>query len=448
MRGRVELGRVRDINDHNIPTRVIAVHQLSRDVQGHPFVSCTINFLKFMPREHELSVDVEVPDFSERLLTPGIVTLSTQRRDVAVDILRGLVMVLMLLVDVCGDSVPFFAHAKWEGLNLADFVMPGFLLMVGASMRLSKVNRSQSLTRGHAFKRGLSRAVRMFALGVIVQGSWLPSIDGKKDTLGFNLDNVRVMGILQRISICYIAVLATTLFMKSRRSQLSIAFLLLATQTLILFEICVPGCLSCSDFSISCNSESYIDRIVLGNNHLYRPVEGYDPEGLVASLGATFTCFVGYMMTDIRMTRSYPRVWASAVMILVGIFLNFLGLPFNKSLWTCSYNFVTVGAILLVWYAIEKLFREDTGENVLVHLGSNAIFFYVFSDCGGLLRVLLNSVWIERDGQRVTMVSWFLNSVLKVQDYPNMIIVYALIQLALFVLITSSLYRRGIFIKL
>lgn len=47
----------------------------------------------------------------------------------------------MILVDDAGGDWPMIAHAPWEGCNLADFVMPFFLFIVGVSIALSfKVN--------------------------------------------------------------------------------------------------------------------------------------------------------------------------------------------------------------------------------------------------------------------------------------------------------------------
>ena len=43
----------------------------------------------------------------------------------------------MLVVDVAGDAYPSIGHAAWDGLHLADFVMPYFLLISGISAALS-----------------------------------------------------------------------------------------------------------------------------------------------------------------------------------------------------------------------------------------------------------------------------------------------------------------------
>lgn len=43
----------------------------------------------------------------------------------------------MILVDDAGGDWPAIAHAPWNGCNLADFVMPFFLFIVGVSIALA-----------------------------------------------------------------------------------------------------------------------------------------------------------------------------------------------------------------------------------------------------------------------------------------------------------------------
>ena len=43
---------------------------------------------------------------------------------------------LMMLVDYGGSIFPIIAHAPWNGIRLADFVMPFFLFIAGVSLAL------------------------------------------------------------------------------------------------------------------------------------------------------------------------------------------------------------------------------------------------------------------------------------------------------------------------
>lgn len=43
----------------------------------------------------------------------------------------------MILVDYAGGILPSINHAPWNGLTLADLVMPFFLFIVGVSLALT-----------------------------------------------------------------------------------------------------------------------------------------------------------------------------------------------------------------------------------------------------------------------------------------------------------------------
>ena len=43
----------------------------------------------------------------------------------------------MILVDDAGGEWPQIGHAPWNGCNLADFVMPFFLFIVGMAIPLA-----------------------------------------------------------------------------------------------------------------------------------------------------------------------------------------------------------------------------------------------------------------------------------------------------------------------
>lgn len=40
----------------------------------------------------------------------------------------------MILVDDVGEILPSINHSPWDGVTLADFVMPFFLFIVGVSL--------------------------------------------------------------------------------------------------------------------------------------------------------------------------------------------------------------------------------------------------------------------------------------------------------------------------
>mmetsp|Transcript_100360 Transcript_100360/g.199106 ORF Transcript_100360/g.199106 Transcript_100360/m.199106 type:complete len:497 (+) Transcript_100360:85-1575(+) len=131
-------------------------------------------------------------------------------RLVGLDMLRGLTMVVMLLVDYTGGCYPAINHAPRNGLHLADLVMPFFLWVSGLSMSISVRVRPGDSRMGVFLQVG-KRALRLFVLGIVVQGSWFHVEDGVP-TLHLDLSSVRIMGILQRIAIAFIVVAAAEIF--------------------------------------------------------------------------------------------------------------------------------------------------------------------------------------------------------------------------------------------
>ncbi|KAL9660014.1 hypothetical protein QQ045_024824 [Rhodiola kirilowii] len=60
-----------------------------------------------------------------------------RQRLASLDVFRGLTVAVMILVDDAGGEWPVIGHAPWNGCNLADFVMPFFLFIVGVAVALS-----------------------------------------------------------------------------------------------------------------------------------------------------------------------------------------------------------------------------------------------------------------------------------------------------------------------
>ncbi len=67
-------------------------------------------------------------------------------RLVSLDVMRGLTVAVMILVNNAGDaavSYPQLRHSVWNGCTLTDVVFPLFLFIVGSSIALSFSARRQ-----------------------------------------------------------------------------------------------------------------------------------------------------------------------------------------------------------------------------------------------------------------------------------------------------------------
>ena len=91
--------------------------------------------------------------------------VKNSRRVVAVDVLRGLTICLMILVDDnVGEEFEFLHHPVWTGLSLADFVFPCFITLMGVSMFFS-LGKFNFKPNGKSVFRIIRRFVLLFLAG-------------------------------------------------------------------------------------------------------------------------------------------------------------------------------------------------------------------------------------------------------------------------------------------
>ncbi|GJN27735.1 hypothetical protein PR202_gb15781 [Eleusine coracana subsp. coracana] len=60
-----------------------------------------------------------------------------RQRLVSLDVFRGITVLLMIIVDDAGAFLPEINHSPWDGVTVADFVMPFFLFIVGVALALA-----------------------------------------------------------------------------------------------------------------------------------------------------------------------------------------------------------------------------------------------------------------------------------------------------------------------
>jgi hypothetical protein len=123
----------------------------------------------------------------------------------SLDAARGLTVCMMMFVDETGHKLMGYVnHSPWDNLGLADFVMPFFLFLVGFSMAISfrKYSASNSL-----LWKVVGRTVKLIIIGLATQGGDLWTGDG------FDLANIRISGILQRIAFAYFVVAMMVLYL-------------------------------------------------------------------------------------------------------------------------------------------------------------------------------------------------------------------------------------------
>ncbi|HJW46223.1 MAG TPA: heparan-alpha-glucosaminide N-acetyltransferase domain-containing protein, partial [Lysobacter sp.] len=153
---------------------------------------------------------------------------SAPMRWASVDALRGITVAAMLLVNNPGDWGHVYApllHAQWHGITPTDLIFPLFLFVVGVSIALAL---SPRLERGESQPALASivvkRAARIVGLGLLLHLCALWALD---------LPHYRVMGVLQRIGLCFAAAGLLVLY-SPPRAQWAIFFALLIGYAVLL----------------------------------------------------------------------------------------------------------------------------------------------------------------------------------------------------------------------
>lgn len=292
----------------------------------------------------------------------------------------------MILVNNPGSWSHVYAplrHAEWHGWTPTDLIFPYFLFIVGVAIPFSFRRRlDQGDDRTALMAHVAQRAAIIFGLGLLLAA--FPTFTG--------WDTIRIMGVLQRIAVVYLVAAPIYLWLGPRR-RIAVTLGLLLGYWALLTLVPVPGS-AAGDLSPAGNLGAYLDRTILGQEHLWRD-DPWDPEGLLSTVPAIATTllgiFTGEWLQRHRSGRARMRelVLASTAAITLGLAWNAV-FPINKNLWTSSYVVFTAGtaALLLagLYRAIDMRGMKRWAQPFVVY-GMNAILVYVGS--GLLVQTLL-----------------------------------------------------------
>jgi predicted acyltransferase len=288
-------------------------------------------------------------------------------RLLSLDAFRGATMLLMVLVNNGGGPQSYapLRHSAWNGWTLTDTVFPSFLWIVGGAITLARPKPLKVIFR---------RAAMLYVLGLLVYA--FPH---------FSLSHQRLLGVLQRIAICYLA--ASVIYLYSGvRAQIVWIVSLFSAYWLLMAFIDVPG-YGPGILSVEGNFAHYIDRIVLGA-HNYAATKTWDPEGIVSTLPAIASTLLGVMAGHILRlplpiaARRHRLLIAGAFLIALGLIWN-IKLPINKKLWTDSFATFMAGLDFAVLAAFIWLVDEQPARKLVTPFlitGMNAIAVYLASE--------------------------------------------------------------------
>ncbi|MBP3193234.1 acyltransferase family protein [Natronogracilivirga saccharolytica] len=380
--------------------------------------------------------------------------LRAGKRLVSLDVFRGATIASMILVNnpgTWGAIYPPLRHAEWHGWTVTDLIFPFFLFIVGVSVVLAF---TKALAKGAEdnvlVRKTFTRSLIIFGLGLLMAGYPYFTFD---PSFGIhqNLSEIRIMGVLQRIAICYLVASVMFIYLKPRTIVYSIAGILVGYWALMML-VPVPGHGAGMIDEPHTNLAAYIDQLIFADVHLYRNGP-YDPEGLFSTIPAIGTTLLGVMTGIILMSDRDP-IEKTARFLLWGFFFAAIGyvwdwfFPINKPIWTSSYAIFTAGVGMQLfgicyWLIDVKGYQRLTRPFVVYGVNALTVFFM-----SGIVARTLNLIQIPVAGEYISLQRViFSNVFLPFASEINASLMYAITWIVIWYFILSYMYRKNIIVK-
>ncbi len=326
------------------------------------------------------TVPVTAP--SPKVLLPG--------RLVSLDALRGFDLLWILGADSIGGALaglqggPLAAalarqlnHVEWEGFRFYDLIFPLFVFMVGVSLVFSLTRIVVKEGKDQAIQRIIKRSALLYLFGVLIYNADHGSYQWQ--TVG----DLRLLGVLQRIAICYFVTGLLFVFFQPR-TLMVLTVVILAGYWALLTFVPAPGQATVS-FAEGKNVVNWFDSRFLPG----RKWDGtHDPEGILSTLPAIATCLLGVFAGRWLANPYLPDPKKAFGLLLAGVALLMVGYawssmsPMIKKLWTSPYVLVAGGwsALLLAgFFWIIEILGWQRWAQPFVWIGMNPIALYIMA---------------------------------------------------------------------
>ena len=254
-------------------------------------------------------------------------------------------------------------HFAGNGISPADCVFPAFLFLVGFSVVLAltkyQTQWASAFTREAkvavlkpVLYKVFTRFAKLFLIGAFIN-LWAG---------GFHFEKWVIMGVLQRIAVCYAVVALLYVFLPSRVALRIAVLTTLGMYCAIMYGVDVPDC-GRAHLTPECNASGFASRQLWGSSHV--PSDGTIPEGLVSTLAAIVTTHAGLEFSLVMRRAKHQHastlllLWCimSAAYIVVGAVLT-MAVPLNKKLWSPPFALIVAGvagSMMALWLFLVDL---------------------------------------------------------------------------------------------
>jgi len=374
-----------------------------------------------------------------------------KERLVSLDVFRGITIAGMILVNNPGSwshVYPPLLHAEWHGWTPTDLIFPFFLFIVGVAMTYSFSKMfEKGISKTEIYKKVFKRSAILFGIGLFMAVFPVVRFDPLRL---YDFSSMRIMGILQRIALCYLFASIIYLEFQKIRSQFIWLMGLLGGYWLLMSVVPVPGH-GAGDLSREGNLAAFIDQLVM-TDHLWKP--GWDPEGLLSTIPAIGTVLLGLLTGELLRSEQSQKEKVIQMFLYgnlglaAGLIID-VWFPINKGLWTSSYVLFTGGFALhflaiCYWFVDMKGYRKWTKPFEVY--GLNALAVFVLSTLMAKLMYVI-PVYTS-DGQTTIKGLIYDNLLLPFASPINASLLFAVFYILFWLWIMWIFYKRKIFIKI
>lgn len=385
----------------------------------------------------------------------------TGKRILAIDVLRGLTIAGMILVNNPGSWGHLYAplgHASWLGLTPTDFVFPFFMFIMGMTTYIS-LRKYDFAPSTKAIRKIIVRTLAIIIVGSLI--SWFAHFcyywNGADPDLGFGgnllaalnvFPTLRFTGVLHRLAICYCIVSVLALTVSHKRFPWIIAALFIAY--FIILELFNGYAYD------ETNILSIVDHAIIGSAHLYND-NNIDPEGLLSTIPSIGHVMIGFMAgrmilkkrdasqsRDEALALTVQKLFILGTVLLVGGFLLSYACPISKKIWTPTFAMVTCGfgsLILALFIYIIDLRGKKRWTTFFETFGVNPLFLYIMSDVFAILFGCVKIAGTSIHGHVYNALTPLFG------DTGGSCVYAILFVLFNFIVVAYPLYKRKIYIK-
>src|SRR3569833_2813209 len=263
-------------------------------------------------------------------------------------------------------------HPYRQGLTFYDFIFPLFIFITGVAITLALPKQVERDGKAKAHLRVVKRALLLYVLAILYYGG-----------LSGDFEEIRYVGVLQRIAICYLAA-AVLILNIGWRGLIAATVVLIGGYWALMTFVPVPGG-GAGSYAPDANLANWIDTQFLPGRMWDKT---RDPEGLLSTLPASATCLLGVLSGLVLRAAGLSAARKSAWLVGGGIVLTVAGylwalqVALIKSIWSPSFALVTGGmsAVLRgLFHQVIDVWGYKRWTPVFVWIGANAILLYLLN---------------------------------------------------------------------